>query len=67
MFKLYAGITPKQFILQKRICNAEILLQNRHYNINEISQIVGYENPLYFSRIFQKIKGVSPSEYRKNK
>ena len=67
MFKLYAGITPKQFILQKRISNAEMLLQNRHYNINEISQIVGYENPLYFSRIFQKIKGVSPSEYRKNK
>ena len=29
-------------------------------------EIVGYENPLYFSRIFQKLKGLSPSEYRKN-
>lgn len=65
-FRLYAGITPKQFILQKRIYNAETLLQNTQYNINEIAQIVGYDNPLYFSRIFQKAKGLSPSEYRKN-
>ena len=40
-FRLYAGITPKQFILQKRIYNAEALLQNTQYNINEIAQIVG--------------------------
>ena len=65
-FKLYTGTTPKQFILQKRINNAETLLQNKQYNINEIAQIVGYDNPLYFSRIFQKVKGISPSEYRKN-
>ncbi|WP_455721107.1 helix-turn-helix domain-containing protein, partial [Agathobacter sp.] len=51
---------------QKRICNAEALLLNTEYNINEISQIVGYDNALYFSRMFKKIKGISPSEYRKN-
>ncbi len=64
-FRLYTGITPKQFIMRKRIYNAEALLQNPQYNINEIARIVGYENPLYFSRIFQKLKGLSPSEYRK--
>jgi len=31
----------------------------------EISAIVGYEDPLYFSRLFRKIKGMSPSDYRK--
>ena len=65
-FKLYVGSTPMQFILQKRICNAEALLLNTEYNINEIAQIVGYDNSLYFSRMFKKIKGISPSEYRKN-
>ena len=65
-FKLYVGSTPMQFILQKRICNAEALLLNTEYNINEIAQIVGYDNALYFSRMFKKIKGISPSEYRKN-
>ena len=65
-FKQYTGSTPMQYILSKRIYNAEALLQNEHYNITEISNIIGYENPLYFSRIFKKIKGISPSEYRKN-
>ena len=55
-----------QYILSKRIYNAEALLQNEHYNITEISNIIGYDNPLYFSRIFKKVKGISPSEYRKN-
>lgn len=65
-FRQYTGSTPMQYILSKRIHNAETLLQNAHYNITEISNIVGYDNPLYFSRIFKKIKGISPSEYRKH-
>ena len=65
-FKQYTGSTPMQYILSKRIYNAEALLQSEQYNITEISNIIGYENPLYFSRIFKKIKGLSPSEYRKN-
>lgn len=65
-FKQCTGSTPMQYILSKRIYNAEILLQDSTYNITEISQIVGYENPLYFSRIFKKTKGLSPSEYRKS-
>lgn len=64
-FKQYTGSTPMQYILSKRIYNAEILLQDSSYNVTEISQIVGYDNPLYFSRIFKKAKGISPSEYRK--
>ena len=65
-FKQYTGTTPMQYILSKRIHNAETLLENEHYNITEISNIVGYDNPLYFSRIFKKVKGISPTEYRKN-
>ena len=65
-FRLYTGFTPMQYILSKRIYNAEALLQNDHYNITEISNIIGYDNPLYFSRIFKKVKGISPTEYRKN-
>ncbi len=63
-FKQYTGFTPLQYILSIRIYNAEALLKSNQYNITEIASIVGYDNPLYFSRIFKKIKGVSPSEYR---
>lgn len=63
-FKHCTGFTPMQYILSKRIYNAEMLLRDPTYNITEIAGIVGYDNPLYFSRIFKKAKGLSPSEYR---
>lgn len=65
-FRESTGLTPMQYILSKRIYNAEILLQDPSYNVSEISRVVGYDNPLYFSRIFKKAKGLSPSEYRKS-
>lgn len=65
-FRQCTGSTPMQYILSKRILNAEILLQDPTYNVTDVSRIVGYDNPLYFSRIFKKTKGLSPSEYRKS-
>ena len=65
-FKQYTGFTPMQYIRSVRISNAVNLLEDTEYNVTEIASIVGYDNPLYFSRIFKKQKGLSPSEYRKN-
>ena len=64
-FKKYTGSTPMQFIVGTRINNAQMLLDATTYSINEISKIVGYDNQLYFSRLFHKLKGYSPREYRK--
>ena len=64
-FKQYTNITPMQYIVSLRITNAQMLLESTKYSVKEIGYIVGYENPLYFSRIFSKQKGVSPTEYRK--
>ena len=64
-FKKYTGSTPMQFIVGIRISNAQMLLETTTYSINEISKIVGYDNQLYFSRLFHKLKGYSPREYRK--
>ena len=65
-FKQIAKVTPMQYILNIRISNAVTLLETTDYNIAEISAIVGYNNPLYFSRIFKKQRGVSPSDYRRS-
>ena len=65
-FKHYANITPMQYIVSLRITNAQLLLETTNYSISEISTIVGYDNPLYFSRIFRKQHGVSPRQYRNN-
>ena len=64
-FKKYTGTTPMQFVTSIRITNAQLLLETTNYAVNEIARIVGYENPLYFSKLFRKQKGCPPSHYRK--
>ena len=56
---------PMQYILSIRIANAQNLLETTAYTVSEIAAIVGYDNPLYFSRLFKKQLGMSPTEYRK--
>ncbi len=65
-FRAYTKNTPAQYLLSLRITNAKDLLEKTSYNVSEISNIVGYDNPLYFSRLFKKQCGYSPSEYRKH-
>lgn len=66
-FRQYIGMTPSQYILSLRMTNAQSLLENTDYNVTQIASIVGYENSLYFSRVFKKELGVSPAQYRKQK
>lgn len=64
-FKSYTGLPPMQYITSIRIQKAKELLESTMYTVSEIGAIVGYENPLYFSRIFKKQTNKSPMEYRK--
>ena len=64
-FKQIVKVTPMQYILSLRMMNAQNLLENTDYNITEIAEAVGYDNPLYFSRLFHKHTGLAPSAYRK--
>ena len=64
-FKQVTGMTPMKYIVSLRINNAKYLLDNTNYNITQISNAVGYDNALYFSRLFSKREGMSPSEYRR--
>lgn len=63
-FRQYTGLTPLQYLLEIRLSNAMKLLETTNFQINEISRLVGYDNALYFSRLFHKHTGVSPKEYR---
>ena len=64
-FKQFMNHSPTQYILMTRVNNAASLLESTDYNMTDIAAIVGYDDPLYFSRLFRKIKGMSPSQYRK--
>lgn len=66
-FKEHLGLSPQRFLIAYRMERACSLLSDDSLAISHISRSVGYSDPLLFSRIFKKIKGISPSEYRKNK
>lgn len=63
-FKDITGLSPIQYLTDIRINKAKNLLLKSNLSISEISYIVGYINPLYFSRIFKKYTGHSPSIFR---
>lgn len=65
-FRDYMGTPPLKYITSIRINRAKELLESTDYTVSEIGTIVGYENPLYFSRLFKKQAGISPKEYRKS-
>lgn len=59
------GVSPKQYLLRKRMERAKELLCTTDASIFEIAVAVGYEDQLYFSRIFKKHTGLSPSDFRR--
>lgn len=64
-FKSIMKVPPLQYILSLRMSAAKGYLEKSNKNISEIASAVGYDNPLYFSRLFKKYSGFSPSEYKK--
>jgi AraC family transcriptional regulator, arabinose operon regulatory protein len=63
-FRKYTGTTPTQYITNIRINKAKNLLHSSSFTISEIADLIGYQNPLYFSRIFKKNVGLAPVDYR---
>jgi len=64
-YKELTGTTPINHFIHLKIERACHLLDITTQSINEISFSVGYEDAYYFSRIFKKIMGISPSQYRR--
>lgn len=65
LFKQYTGKSVTQYQNEKLIENAIELFKRENYNVAEVSEQLGFSNPFYFSRVFKKITGLSPSAYLK--
>lgn len=64
LFRDEIGLTITQWRDDQRISRAKQLLVTSNYSINHISRLVGYSDPLYFSRVFKNKAGLSPKLYR---
>lgn len=64
LFKSMVGVSPQTYLLDVRIRQACTLLTNTELTITYIARSVGYEDSMYFSRLFRQKKGQTPSQYR---
>jgi AraC-like DNA-binding protein len=65
LFKEVTGYSPMAFVQHLRMQRACYYLDATQEPINRIAEYVGFSDQFYFSRVFRKIIGVSPREYRK--
>ena len=65
LFKRYMKVSLFEFILQYRIEKSLNYLADSQYSIIEIANFVGFNDSNYYSKVFTKIKGCSPTKYRK--
>ncbi len=65
-FKKEHGITFRDYLVNYRIQKARHLLQNPNVAVKDIAYTVGFHDPSYFTRMFRRIVGVSPSRYHEN-
>jgi len=64
LFKRNLSTTPMEYLNRLRIDQAKELLLANTWSISQIAYTIGYKDPLYFSRVFKKIEGVSPRKFR---
>ena len=57
-FSLIMGTSPKEFYLSRRMQRAKILLESGEFTVGEVSVLLGFSSPSYFSRIFYKKIGI---------
>ncbi|MBP3361349.1 MAG: response regulator [Clostridia bacterium] len=67
LFKQESGKKLVDFINEYRITKAKSMIDSCEYKMYEISEKVGFENPHYFSKIFRRYIGMTPSEYMNHK
>lgn len=65
-FKKKTGIPPKEYVLDIKLKKAkELIVQNKGINIKDVALQIGIQDEFYFSRLFKKREGISPSIYIK--
>ena len=67
IFKEAYGVTPYEYLLRRKLSEAEMLLENTNLAVGDIADRLGFENVHYFSAFFRKKRGVTPTDYRRRR
>ncbi len=67
MFKQQFGQSFTSYLTEYRVGEAKKMLEQPNVNVKEIGARVGYADNNYFTKVFKRLEGLNPSEYRMNK
>lgn len=63
LFKEATGLSPRRYLIEKRISYAISLLESGYLSVKQASEQAGFSDPKYFSTVFRETVGCSPSQY----
>ena len=66
LFREQTGTTIASYVSERKIKRAKALIREHQYNFSEISEMLAFDNQQYFARVFKKITGMSPSEFKRS-
>ena len=55
-----------RYLTELRVNKAKVLIATNTMNLSTIAPLVGYSDPLYFSRVFKKTTGIPPTEFQQS-
>ena len=65
LFKQYTGMSPARYLMNLRIFRAKEMLRSSNISVKEISYTLCFDSPEYFTTMFKRKTGLTPSEFRK--
>jgi AraC family transcriptional regulator len=63
-FRAVIGLPFRAFLTQQRIARAKALLRDEGQRISDVARAVGYQDVTHFGRVFRKVEGLLPSQFR---
>lgn len=65
LFREYAGVSPKEYVMNSKLEKAMLYLEYENMSIGEIAECLNFTDAAYFSKQFKQRTGMTPGEYRK--
>jgi len=66
VFKAYTSSSPYEYLINYRISQSKVLLEETNYSIGETCELIGFNDVNNYIRYFKKVVGTTPGGYRKN-
>ena len=66
LFRKETGLTPQKYIIRKKVERAQLMLVTQEATVKNVALALGYDDVSYFCRLFKKVTGCQPHNYRRS-